>query len=136
MTALAAHWAPSSPYADTDRAATEDAVVEAESAAEGGAVHSDAPMPLASIAVVIQHPSVPVKLCTACGKPLPLSAFAADRRASDGRQSMCRTCQVTRRRTQRKPRRIANLLAAGVRGDRRVTMSTPLSGERSAGDAS
>ena len=79
---------------------------------EAGADRGAEPMPLASVAVVIQHPSVRVKACTACGKPLPLSAFAADRRASDRRQSMCRTCQVTRRRTQRKPRRIANLLAA------------------------
>ena len=78
---------------------------------EAGADRGAEPMPLASVAVVIQHPSVLVKPCTACDKPLPLSAFAADRRASDGRQSMCRTCQVTRRRTQRKPRRIANLLA-------------------------
>jgi len=79
---------------------------------EAGAHRGAAPMPLASVAVVIKHPSVHVKPCTACSKPLPLSAFAADRRASDGRQSMCRTCQVTRRRKQRRPRRIANLLAA------------------------
>jgi hypothetical protein len=72
----------------------------------------DVQAPLASVAAVIQHPSVRIKPCTACHKPLPLSAYADDRRASDGRQSMCRTCQVTRRRAQRTPRRIANLLAA------------------------
>lgn len=55
---------------------------------------------------------LPAKTCTACNEPHRLSAFAVDRRASDGRQSMCRTCQVTRRRTQRKPRHIATLLAA------------------------
>jgi len=90
-------WTPSYPYASTVRADCEDG--------------ADALEPT-TMAVVIQHPSAPhSKPCTACNESLPLSAYAADGRARDRRQSMCRVCQVARRRAQRKPRRIANLLA-------------------------
>jgi len=89
-------WTPSYPYARTVRADCEDG--------------ADAVEPT-TMAVVIWHPSVPVKPCTGCNEPLPLSAYAADARARDRRQSMCRMCQVARRRAQRKPRRIVSALA-------------------------
>ena len=63
------------------------------------------------------------KVCTACDKPLPWSAYGADKRASDGRQSACLSCQAARRRECRLIRRIAGLLAdAAAVG---VTLSRP-----------
>lgn len=37
-----------------------------------------------------------VKVCTGCGRELPLPDFVRDRRASDGHTSVCRSCQSAR----------------------------------------
>jgi hypothetical protein len=46
-----------------------------------------------------------VKVCTGCGRELPLAEFVRDRRREDGYGSLCRTCKSER-------------VAAGKRGER------------------
>ncbi len=39
------------------------------------------------------------KVCTACGRVLPLAEFYKDSRRRDGRYSECRTCTLARRKS-------------------------------------
>ncbi len=44
-----------------------------------------------------------LKICSSCGRALPLEAFALDRRSSDGRLFCCRPCRAAHRHRPQQP---------------------------------
>lgn len=55
------------------------------------------------------------RVCTVCGRDLPLEDFGAHARQREGRESMCKACKADRQRAYRATPRGAELARAAAR---------------------
>lgn len=71
--------------------------------------------------MAIEHaPPVPMKLCTDCGQPKPVSDFGAERRNRSGLASRCKACSKVRTYGWREKNRERYNVSAKIAYHRRV----------------